>query len=225
MALSRQFGPSDFARTQYARFRNSPGGASSVPGGGGIGAGPLPPRDVGPSRDEQIRSQVKESLLKSVKQGGGAGTISAPAAVQTPVPPPAVAQIAAPTVPSGTNAAMLRAKERAGQLARSSVSGLRAVLGERGMLGSGVEGRATTNIATEALKQISDVNREQAIKEADQAARFAELGYQGAITQRGQDITMRGQDIGAQQAAAGRAQSQYQTTLQAMLDALRAQLY
>lgn len=241
--------------TQDSRFTRpiATGGRTSVPGGGGVAGAPgatfgnqgnpfakpsvthqgMSPADLAryqaglsgqglPVRTSA--SPITEALNAAANASagvnfGGSTTGGVPS-VSGPI-----GTVQAPGVPSGTNAALLRAKDRAGLLARGALSGLRGALGERGILGSGVEGRATRGIAETALGEISDVNREQAIKEADQAARFAELGYQGAITQRGQDITMRGQDIQAQQAAAGRAQSTYQSTLNAMLDALRAQVY
>lgn len=110
------------------------------------------------------------------------------------------AQVGGPTMPSGkgSDAALLRAKDRQGQLARSALTGLRSALGERGVLGSGIEGEATQGIAATALQNLTDVNREQMVQDDETARQFALAGYQGAITQRGQDISARGQDIDAQ---------------------------
>lgn len=140
---------------------------------------------------------------------GGAGG-GAPAGGGT-VPP----RIGAPTGPdhatlqASQDAELLRAKEKQGQIATSSLTGLREALGSRQMLGSGVEGMATADVANEAAGNLSDLNV-QHLKDADDSARrLAELSYNGDITQRGQDmgasatyrgqdITQRGQDISAQ---------------------------
>jgi hypothetical protein len=103
----------------------------------------------------------------------------------------------------GSNAALLRAKERQGQIGRSALTGLHDALGERGVLGSGIEGQGTADIAGQALSGISDVNREQQIQDTETARQMAGLKYQGGITQRGQDIGARGQDISAHTAERG----------------------
>lgn len=93
------------------------------------------------------------------------------------------------------DAALARAKEQAGLVARSSLEGLRSAVGERGMLGSGAEANATGEIASNAAGSINDVIA-QGLKENSGLAReLGQLSYQGALTSRGQDITSRGQDI------------------------------
>lgn len=93
------------------------------------------------------------------------------------------------------DAALNRAKEQAGLVARSSLEGLRGALGERGVLGSGAEANATGDIASSAAGQIGDVIS-QGLKENSSLARdLGQLSYQGALQGRGQDIQMRGQDI------------------------------
>lgn len=125
------------------------------------------------------------------------------------------------TTAGGNNAELLRAKERQGQLARSAVTGLREALGERQMLGSGAEAQATSDIASDALSSLTDVNREQLIQDDDNATRLAELTYQGGIQQRGQDIMARGQDLQARTAGANTALAQQNM----ILDALRQMVY
>jgi hypothetical protein len=58
------------------------------------------------------------------------------------------------------------------------------------MLGSGIEGGETARIVGQAAGGLGDVSREQAIQEANRQNRFAEIGYQGDITQRGQDLSL-----------------------------------
>jgi hypothetical protein len=131
-------------------------------------------------------------------------------------PGPAIPGIAPPNAQAGQDAALLRAKEKQGQIARSSLTGLREALGERQMLGSGAEAQATGEVASQAAQGISDVNREQLIQNDENARRLAELSYQGQIQQRGQDVTARGQDLQAAAAREGRAFSQQQQILQAL---------
>lgn len=118
------------------------------------------------------------------------------------------AREAGPQLPKGTDAALLRAKDQQGQIARSAVTGLRSVLGERGMLDSGAEAGAMGDIANSALGSISNVNREGLIQNEETQRQFGLAKYQGDVTQRGQDIgesndirgnstAMRGQDINA----------------------------
>ena len=138
--------------------------------------------------DAQKKKRIDELLNPPVMPG-----TPTPAPVPTtpaPVPPP----VGAPDT-SGTDAAMARAKDRAGLAARGALTGLREALGERGVLGSGIEGRATAGVANEAQQQIADVNRESAIQEGVNARERERMLYQGNITQLGQDLTARGQDI------------------------------
>jgi hypothetical protein len=148
---------------------------------------------------------------------------------------------------------LLRAKERQGQIAQSSLTGLREALGARQMLGSGAEAQATGDVASSAAQSLTDINRQGLIQEDEQARQLAALSYSGGITQRGQDIglmgqnqragleargqdinaalgqrgqdvSMRGQDINERLAQMGFSQSSYQQ-LNAILDALRGQAY
>ena len=171
----------------------------------------------------------KGSEAAGVMPGGGGGS-SVPLPSIPPIGGGGPGSGSMPQVPgvgmqSGTDAAMLRAKDRIGLASRGALEGLRATLGERGILGSGVEGRQTERIAQSGLEQLADTSREQAIKESDQAQHNAELAYQGQITQRGQDITQRGQDLNAQLAREGRFQSTQQQLQDAILSALKGQLY
>jgi hypothetical protein len=150
--------------------------------------------------------------------GGGAGVGSGAGSV---------APIQAPDLKASQDAELLRAKEKQGQIATSSLTGLREALGARQMLGSGAEGMATADVANEAAGNLSDLNVAQ-MKDSDESARrLAELSYNGAITQRGQDIgadvayrgqdvTQRGQDIGSQNAAAALEYQQQQQILNAL---------
>jgi len=121
------------------------------------------------------------------------------------------------------NASFAKAKDQVGQESSGALTGLRSALASRGLLGGGLEERATASAANAAAGQLGDVSRQQAVTRADLAQQNAQTNYQGAITQRGQDfqkeeagnslagqlalgsyqgqITQRGQDIQAANAA------------------------
>ena len=253
----------------------SPGGAGSVGSGPQCREGYHPSGGMNspcvPDRQTEI-ADIALQNLKKTSTGSGSGQLATPARISggggAPTPmttggggsswnnssttttttsrdrvPHADATLA-------SNAALLRAKENQGQIARSALTGLRGVLGERGMLGSGAEAGATEDIAARALSSLSDVNREQQIQNDETARQYGLANYQGDISQRatdigsdvsmrGQDVTARGQDIGANIAYRGQdvtqrgqdiqatqfGQSQFQSQVQAALEALRQQLY
>lgn len=99
-----------------------------------------------------------------------------------------------------------RAKDRAGQEARASLTALQEMFAERGLSGSGIAASESGKAIERSRAGLGEVSREQAIQEAAQAARRGELEYQGQITQRGQDIN-------AAQEAAARKQSVLQGLL------------
>ena len=103
--------------------------------------------------------------------------------------------LAAPTPPdmSAANAAVFgRAKDQAGQTGRASLQSLRDELGATGMLGSGAEAQGVRDITQSAAGQLGDVTRDQAIQGANQQADFAQMGYQGQVAMRGQDVQAQG---------------------------------
>lgn len=133
------------------------------------------------------------------------------------------AHIAPVDTTAAESASFNKAKDQVGLEAGGALTGLRSALGGRGMLGSGLEERATTQAATSAAGQLGDVSRQQAVTRADEAQKNAEANFSGDVTQRGQDfqkeeagnslagslaiagqqgaITQRGQDIQARNAA------------------------
>jgi hypothetical protein len=91
---------------------------------------------------------------------------------------------------SAADAASLnRTKDTVGKQSAGALSGLRESLGARGMLGSGLESSGTEKIAEAGLGQQGDVARQQQIDNSNRTQKTAEMNYQGAITQRGQDIS------------------------------------
>ena len=154
----------------------------------------------------------------------------------------------APVDTSAAEAASFnKAKDQVGLESSGALTGLRAALGGRNLLGGGLEGMATTQAATSAAGELGDVSRQQAVTRADEAQKNAQANFEGGITQRGQDfqkeeagnslagelaiagtnsaVTQRGQDISnanAQRALAldaANLASQQRTTALAGLEA------
>lgn len=104
---------------------------------------------------------------------------------------PTIPTIAPPDPTAATNAAFAGAKDQVGAMSRASLTSLNDELGASGMIGSGAQVQGTRDIIAGGAGQMGQVSRDLAGKNADQAADFAKLGYQGGITQRGQDIASR----------------------------------
>lgn len=127
-----------------------------------------------------------------------------------------VPHVAAPDMTSSNAATFGAAKDRAGQVARASLDALNGELGSQGMLGSGAQVQGTKDIIMDAGQFTSDVNRQNAVNDAQMKGDFAKLGYQGDITQRGQNIQH--EEANAQLALA--QQDRQMKMLQVMLQAL-----
>ena len=85
-------------------------------------------------------------------------------------------------------AAFARAKDQAGLIGRSAVNSLQNVMGGRGLVGSSIGGQQAAGVINQGATQLGDVNREQAIQDLQNARQRASEQYQGAITQRGQNL-------------------------------------
>jgi hypothetical protein len=101
---------------------------------------------------------------------------------------PGYAQYGGPSFEQARAASFARSKEQAGLSAQAAIKGLQGAMDARGLTGSTVEGQALGGVVSGAGQDLSNVIREQYIQDANQLARQAETQYQGAITQRGQDI-------------------------------------
>lgn len=217
------------------------GGAGSRAGGGVPTCGtPGYEYDASTGRCGQSRqTQTQDLALQSLKSmvGGGASAPSSPASAYraSALPPASMPggsssssttttttsggggggdHVARPDFKPAGDANLLRAKDKQGQIAASALTGLRGALGERGMLGSGAETGGTADIAAKGLQSLTDVNREGLIQNDQAAQQYDLAGYQGDISQRGQDLSSnnamaalrtqeRGQDIGANVAFRG----------------------
>jgi hypothetical protein len=101
---------------------------------------------------------------------------------------PAQARIGAPDMAAAQAAQFARAKDQAGEVARSALAGLRSQLGGRNLLGSGAELRGMANVANRGVAQLGELSRDQAIQGSEANQQAALANFQGQITQRGQDI-------------------------------------
>lgn len=121
--------------------------------------------------------------------------------VASPAAPSTIGTIDVPDTSTAQANLFARAKDKVGLQTSGSLASLRSALAGRGMLGGGAEVRGAQNILTAGQGQLGETTREQAIQEGNRLTDFAKAGYEGAITQRGQDITARGQDLSSQEAA------------------------
>ena len=108
--------------------------------------------------------------------GGDGGAGSAP-------------RVSMPDTAAANAAIFARAKDRAGEIARSALQGLQGEMAGRGLLGSGIAADQTRQIVERGAGGLQEVGREQAIQDALNLARRGEMQYQGDITQRGQDLS------------------------------------
>jgi len=171
-------------------------------GGGGAGGG-------GGLTVDQLKDLM---ATLGVSAGGTAGagapgpTLSAPARIEMP---------AAPDTRGAEAAAWARAKDVIGRQTRGALGSLKELQAARGFgPESGVYAEQEANLLGEGLRSLGETSRTQAEDAlAAERARASE-GFQGAITQRGQDIgvlgagfsgaiTQRGQDLQLQLAELG----------------------
>ena len=93
-------------------------------------------------------------------------------------------------------AAFARAKDQAGQTARASLDALRSVMGERGILGGGMEGAGIASIIGGAQGELGEQGRMQAMSDVERAGQIADRNYAGGLTRRGQDISRKNSLLG-----------------------------
>lgn len=88
-------------------------------------------------------------------------------------------------------ATFARAKDRAAQIARASLTGLQSAMAGRGISGSGIEAAGMGDIVGQAGGALGEINREQLIQDLARTGDVASTTYQGAIQQRAQDLANR----------------------------------
>lgn len=92
-------------------------------------------------------------------------------------------------------AAFARAKDQAGQIARSSLTSIAENMAGRNMTGGGLQSLKEAGAIGGAGDSLQNLTRDQLISDNNRAADVSDENYQGAIAQRGQDVTARGQDL------------------------------
>lgn len=156
----------------FSAYGQRPASGGSTGGGANTGGGgPTPPREPAPG------SVARESAVSMSPSASSLGQLDEAGA-------------------SAQRAVFGRAKDRAGQIASSALTGLRSALASRGVLGSGMETQGTVDAAMQGANIIGDVSREEAIQESQRGERAREFQTQAQLQQRGQDISQRGQDLG-----------------------------
>ncbi len=149
---------------------------------------------------------------------GGSATGSTGTGAAGPVSPGGgVAPLSMPDMSASNSAIFAQAKDKVGQLSRSSLDSLAGELGSQGMLGSGAQVQGTRDILSSGMGELGQVDRDLATQNANTALDVAKTNYGGALTQRGQDI--QSQEANARLALEQRAQ-QY-SLLNMILGSLR----
>ena len=102
-------------------------------------------------------------------------------------------------------AAFARAKDQAGKIASSSLRGLQEAMSARGLTGSGIDALQQAGVIQSAANPLQELTRDQLMQDLNRAADIADLSYQGAITQRGQDLSTVPSMIGLMNAISSRS--------------------
>jgi hypothetical protein len=167
------------------------GGGGGTSGGDGGGSAAAPPPL---SKDDIL------GLLTSLK--GPEAPREAP-----PTPQPRVQAPTPTAAPPSASMGFARYKDQSGRLANSALRGLRDEMTSRGISGSGIEAANTARIYSDAMRGQADNAYQQQARSEDQSWQAQQMGYQGDLTQRAQDlglsstgyqggIQQRGQDMG-----------------------------
>lgn len=88
-------------------------------------------------------------------------------------------------------AAFARAKDQAGKIARSSLTSIAENMAGRNMSGGGLQALKEAGAIQGSAEPLQELTRDQMISDTNRAADVSDLSYQGAITQRGQDMAGR----------------------------------
>jgi len=114
----------------------------------------------------------------------------------------------------GQTLAFSRAKDASSRIHGKALQALKDQMTSRGISGSGIEADATAEMLTDAANYQSGADLAQAIASDERGWEGTKLGYQGDLSQRGQDlglntsttgfgVSQRGQDIGVNQGNQG----------------------
>lgn len=167
-------------------------------------------QQIGTDVGQMLRALQESSGLNllgsSSGSGAGAGGAGGGAGASAP-------HVSLPDTGQARAAAFGRAKDLAGQNAQAAIRSLREQMAGRGLLGSGLETAGTGEIIGRTAQGLTDVGRDQALKDVDASTELAKMGYQG-------DITQRGQDLEAQMARERLAQAYQQNAMEGLLSVL-----
>lgn len=89
------------------------------------------------------------------------------------------------------SAAFGRAKDQAGQIARSAMTAVEENVAGRGVAGGGIEALQKAGAIQNASAPLQDLTREQYIQDLNRSADISDQTYAGNITQRGQDVSQK----------------------------------
>jgi hypothetical protein len=202
----------------YNYSRNTPNFPGEDPNGPDTYSLPLVKK---PSAQQQFNQDRLMNALTGI--GDSSSSFSSGGSVDTP---PREIMAPVPTGPDNTasqNASFAAAKAKAGAMGRSALGSLRAELAERGILGSGVEGRGLVDRLAAATNPLSDINVAQLDENVKIGQHNQDLGADAAKAQFAGNIAQRGQDVSAAEAEANRkqqAQAQQYALLTRALGAL-----
>lgn len=168
--------------TDYSLVTGNPG--IQPEGGGGLTSGAI------------------QSLLDKMN-------VPTPAREPPPQSEPAVAGPSAAPY-QGQTLAFSRAKDASTRIHGKALQALKDQMTSRGISGTGLEGELTADMLTDAANYQSGADLAQAIASDERGWEGAKLGYQGDLSQRGQNlglntsttgfgVSQRGQDIGVNQ--------------------------
>jgi hypothetical protein len=159
---------------QMAQITGSVPRAPGAGGGGGGGGGeaPAPP----PLSTEDIFG-ILDRLKGETPPREAAPTPQNRVAMPTPA-------AEAPSASMG----FARAKDQSGRIGNAALRALKDQMTERGISGSGVEGQLTSNILGDVARGQSEAGFQQQLEADRQAWDAKQMGYQGDITQRAQDL-------------------------------------
>lgn len=156
-------GPTPGGGNMYAL----PGGGTNIATAGGGGGGSAPP----PMDQNSILD-----ILKGLTQQ------------ETPAPP-AREQAPTPTAqPPSQSLAFARAKDQSGRVGNAALRALKDQMSERGLGDSGIEAQLSAGILGDVGRSQSDAAFQQQMMAENQGWQAAQQGYQGGISQRGQDV-------------------------------------
>jgi hypothetical protein len=107
---------------------------------------------------------------------------------ERPAPPNRVAMPTPAAEAPSASMGFARAKDQSGRIGNAALRALKDQMTERGISGSGVEGQLTSNILGDVARGQGEAAFNQQLEADRQSWDAKQMGYQGDITQRAQDL-------------------------------------